>query len=222
MFLVLRSNNSKVGDVSATYAPIAPTCDPSCPLMNNGCYAQSGNVGFLVRRLERDNANLNGDTLAVLEGDEIADMARHAEPWRALRIHVSGDAATPFRAEQMARGAAAWKGPVWSYTHAWRKVRREHWGRVSVLASCESIEGVLDARRQGYAAALVVASHPADGRAYRSPSGVKVIPCPSQTRDVKCSYCRLCWDDSLLFSQTACISFAVHGSSKKRALTVIR
>jgi hypothetical protein len=222
MYAVLHSKNAKVGDVAATYAPIAQTCPVSCPLRNNGCYAQSGNVGFKVRRTEEYSAGLNGDTVATLEGDEIADMARHAPTGHPLRIHVSGDATSDYRAAQMARGARVWPGKVWSYTHAWRDVSRTSWGRVSVLASCESVSQVILAAWRGYAAALVVAEHPADGRAYRTPEGVKVIPCPSQTRGVLCTDCRLCWDDALLLKQGACIAFAAHGASKKRTLTVIR
>lgn len=221
-FGIMHSGNAKVGDVAATYAPIAQTCPVSCPLRDNGCYAKSGNVGFTVNRLERTLAGLNGDTCAVLEGDEIAHMARYAPANHAMRIHVSGDATTDFRARQMARGAKVWPGPIWSYTHAWADVDRQSWGRVSVLASCESIAQVVAARKRGYAAALVVAEHPKDGRAYRTPEGVKVIPCPSQTRDVKCTDCRLCWHDTILTGQNACISFAAHGATRKRTLAVIQ
>ena len=221
MYAVLHSKNVKVGDVAATYAPISKTCPTSCPLRDNGCYAQSGNVGFKVRRTEEYSDGLSGDTVATLEGDEIADMARHAPTGHALRIHVSGDSTTDFRASQMARGASVWPGKVWSYTHAWRTVRRTSWGRVSILASCESIHDVIQANRFGYASALVVAEHPKDGRAFTTSEGVKVIPCPSQTRGVKCTDCKLCWNDSLLISQAACISFAAHGATKKRTLKVL-
>lgn len=222
MYAVLHSKNAKVGDVAATYAPIAQTCPVSCPLRNNGCYAQSGNVGFKVRRTEEYSDGMNGDTVATLEGDEIADMAPHAPPNHALRIHVSGDATSDYRAQQMARGASVWNGPVWSYTHAWRDVARTSWGRVSILASCEQLSQVIAAAARGYAAALVVAHHPADGRAYRTSDGVKVIPCPSQTRGVLCTDCRLCWDDQLLLALNACIAFEAHGATKKRTLSVIQ
>lgn len=222
MYAVLHSKNSKVGDVAATYAPISKTCPVSCPLRDNGCYAQGGNVGFKVRRTEEYSDGLDGDTVAILEGDEIADMARHAPAGHALRVHVSGDATSDFRASHMARGARHWPGKVWSYTHAWPSVARESWGAVSVLASCETLAQVILAQAKGYAAALVVAEHPKDGRALRTPEGVKVIPCPSQTRDIKCTECRLCWDDKMLLRQGACISFAAHGATKKRTLTVIQ
>ncbi len=221
MYAVLHSKNSKVGDVAATYAPISKTCPASCPLRDNGCYAQGGNVGFKVRRTEEYSADLDGDTVAILEGDEIADMARHAPAGHALRIHVSGDATTSFRAKQMARGAAHWPGKVWSYTHAWRDVPRERWGVVSILASCESTHQANEALDAGYAAALVVEDHPPDGRAF-TVGRLKLIPCPSQTRGVKCTDCRLCWNDDLLLRQHAAITFAAHGATRKRTLTVLQ
>lgn len=159
--------------------------------------------------------------MAVLEGDDIADSAAHAPPGHALRIHVSGDATTTFRAQQMARGAARWRGPVWSYTHAWRDVERKAWGRVSVLASCETLADVRSAHHKGFAAALVVERHPDDGKAFTA-FGVKHIPCPSQTRDIKCTDCRLCWNDAMLLRQNACITFAAHGAGTKRTLTVLK
>ncbi len=222
MYAVMHSKNSKVGDVAATYAPIAQTCPVSCPLRDNGCYAQSGNVGFKVRRTEEYSAGMNGDTVATLEGDEIADMATHSPVGHAMRIHVSGDATSDYRALQMARGATVWNGPIWSYTHAWAEVSRASWGRVSVLASCESVSQVILARLRGYAAALVVAHHPENGRAFTTSEGVKVIPCPSQTRGVLCTDCKLCLNDKLLLAQGACISFAAHGATKKRTLNVIQ
>lgn len=218
MFLVLESNNEKIGYASATYAPIKQTCSPACPLMGNGCYAQSGNVLFTVNRLERQSEGLNGDTLAMLEGAEIRDRA--PKDLRPLRIHVSGDATTEFRARAIAQGALAWLGKVWSYTHAWRDVPREAWGRVSILASCESIADAKLAHERGYAAALVVPPHKS-AKAYEL-DGMKVIPCPSQTRDVKCTDCRLCFDADGLHSRRSVIAFEVHGASKKRALHVIQ
>jgi len=222
MFVVLNSDNSKIGRAAATYAPIKQTCPSNCKLRNNGCYAQSGNVGFQVSRLEREMDGLGGDVLAIMEGDEIYEKARLVYQGHPLRLHVSGDATTNFRAAQMARGAAVWPGPVWSYTHAWRDVSRKSWGIVSVLASCESASEVAEALDAGYAPALVVSHHPADGRATRNEDGIKMIPCPSQTRNVSCADCKLCWDDEMLIAQRACITFSAHGSTKKRTLNVLQ
>jgi hypothetical protein len=218
MFLVRESGNAKIGLTAATYAPIAQTCPASCPLRNgNGCYAEVGNVGLHMRRLQADLAGLNGDTIAMLEASEIEHHARTIPRGRPLRIHVSGDATTPFRASTLAQAARHWPGPVWTYTHAWRDVPRAAWGSVSVLASCETTAKVKEAQALGYATALVTRPH-TGAKAYTTGDGVKVVPCPSQTRGIKCDDCRLCFRDM----KGATIGFEVHGASKKRALSVIQ
>lgn len=219
--LVLESGNEKIGLMSATYAPIAMTCPASCPLRDRGCYAQGGNVRYTNDRITREYAGLDGDTLAMIEAAAIVDGAALVPAGRPLRLHVSGDASTAFRAGVLADAARSWPGPVYTYTHAWRDVPRAAWSGVSVLAS---VENTADARRAlaaGYAPALVVASHPADGRA-TVVDGVRVIPCPNQTRGVECADCRLCFDAAGLAARGSAIAFAAHGGGRKRALTVVQ
>jgi hypothetical protein len=222
MFLTIKSKNKKLGFASSTYAPIAQTCSARCPLRDNGCYAQGGRVGLHEKHLREWNEDLNGDTIAMLEASEIESGAKRVKGNRALRLHVSGDANTVFRARVLAQACESWRGQVWSYTHSWRDVPREAWGnKVSILASCERLDDAKAAMAKGYAAALVTGPHPADGRAYER-DGVKVIPCPSQTRDVKCTDCRLCFDAPGLLARNAVIAFETHGVGKKRALAVIQ
>jgi hypothetical protein len=52
-----RSEDAKLSDpdgmgVSATYVS-QETCPADCPLLNNGCYAEIGNVGIHTRRLNK-------------------------------------------------------------------------------------------------------------------------------------------------------------------------
>jgi hypothetical protein len=81
-------------------------------------------------------------------------------PGRPLRLHTVGDCRTDEAARIVAAAAERYMdaggGPVWTYTHAWRLVDRASWGRVSVLASCETPEQVELARARGYATAIVV------------------------------------------------------------------
>lgn len=102
---------------------------------------------------------------------------------------------------------------MWTYTHAWRDVSRSPWGDVSVLASCETTEDVFWARQAGYATSVVVHDFPGDRRYVLEgePLGQDVIPCPSMTRDVPCSDCRMCMDDERLRREGLSIGFAVHG-----------
>lgn len=221
---VEHSKNSKVGDVSATYVALK-SCPTSCPLRGEGCYAELGKVGMYVRRLDRNAAgqDVDGRDMARAEAREIDSLSGK----RALRLHVSGDSRTFVNARIVANAAERYMArggqKVWSYTHAWRDVAREAWGAVSVLASCESLDDAAQALDEGYAPAVVVDAHPADGKASRvNAHGIKLIPCPAQTRDdVTCADCKLCWNDDMLRSRRAAIAFAAHGPKAKQVRTLV-
>lgn len=227
MLLTLKSSNAKLGGAATTYAPIANSCPTSCPFMGSGCYGQNGPVAIHGARLEATFAGLSADTVAMWEAGEIRDaahMLRKRRQTMPLRLHTFGDCRTPFAALQVSDAAEYWPGAVWTYTHAWRDVERWNWGKVSVLASCEGLDGAREAMALGYAASMVVAEHPADGKAYMA-GDVRVVPCPEQTRGRTCSECRLCWDDQRLLATRSVIAFAAHGAGAKKAkrhLNVIR
>lgn len=219
VIFVSGSKNAKIGDVAATYAPIKQTCPSSCKLRDNGCYAQLSMAGIHNAKIEKEASNEKATAyeLAVLEAKLIAN--HKPKPKQGLRIHVSGDSRTVRDTKQLARAAQVWisKGGSrpWSYTHAWKKVPRKAWGNVSCLASVENLTDAKTALETGYAAALVVSEHPADGRSERK-EGMLVIPCPAQTRNVSCEQCKLCWRDDFLLKSQAVISFAAHGRRKKK------
>ena len=221
--LVLKSQNSKVGQVSATYASIDATCPKTCALKNAGCYAQLGMVNIHTVRLNRQAVNETPETVAREEARLITNAAFEGKDVLPLRIHVAGDCRTNRAAKMVGTAASNWSQPVWSYTHAWRTVKRENWKTVSILASVEKPEDVTKAFDRGYAVALVVDKHPEDGKSFQHESGeFKVIPCPSQTRDVQCTDCKLCWKDQFLLENKSVISFAAHGVAKKRVLRVLQ
>jgi hypothetical protein len=224
MFLQLQTGNAKLGKGAATtYAPIRQSCPSSCSLRGSGCYGQSGPVAIHGARLEAQCDGLSAETVAILESAEIADHGRRQQRTgssQPLRLHTFGDCRTVSAAVHMADACDEWQGPVWTYTHAWRDIPRAAWGRVSVLASCETLSDAKDALATGYAAAIVVSEHPASGRAYEV-GGVRVVPCPEQTRGRTCVECRMCWDDEGLRDRATVVAFAAHGSGRRRALNVI-
>lgn len=219
MFVVLNSSNAKIGNIAATYLPIKSTCPNTCALKDNGCYAQLGNVYFQVNRLERLTEGKKAYDIVRAETREIIAKGKLANG-KTLRLHVSGDARTDKSAKLLSKAEKSWDGQVYTYTHAWRSVSRKSWGNVSVLASCESIADAKRALKKGYAPSLVVKEHKG-AKAYVQ-DGLKIIPCPSQTKDITCEKCNLCMNDKMLRDQKAAIGFAVHGAGVKRALKVIR
>ena len=220
MFLVMHSQNKKIGDMAATYLPIAQTCPNTCPHKGNGCYAQMGHVGFQVMRLERVTQGKKAYDIIRQEAREIAKRGHEAEG-RSLRLHVSGDVRSDATARLLGKATLKWDGVVYSYTHSWRHVKRSSWNRISVLASCENMTQAKEAWERGYAASVIVPEHKTD-KAYMV-GDMKVIPCPQQTREVTCEQCGLCMKDGMLHDQKAVIAFAAHGAGKKRvSLTVLQ
>jgi hypothetical protein len=148
------STASKLGYVYATYSPVALTCSDSCPLKAGGCFAREGRVGMVQRRIQRELGATEptaawGDVCAELEASEIRDAIARRRDLAPLRIHVSGDADTDWRAQRLASAARGWRHPVWTYTHSWRHVARASWGSVSALASVETLQDAVAALELG-------------------------------------------------------------------------
>lgn len=228
------SQNTKLGAVATTSAP-RQTCPAACPFKGAGCYADHDNNRVHWDRLTERAKGLTPLEIAEAEAKLIDALPAN----RDLRLHVTGDcpdeATTRVVAaaceRYMARGvrSASHRGKrlpvrVWAYTHNWRTVPRRAWGRVSVLASCETVSDTVAAKTRGYATALVVRrfreekQHRVVGEDSISMEWTAhVVPCPAQTRGVKCSDCRLCMDDDRLKSDFLTVGFTLHGGGKRKA-----
>lgn len=226
-------NNKLMGSkkIDATYSSVKGSCPLTCPLKDNGCYAQAGPLGIHVNRLDKEVDGLSALQLARNEVKAIDESYEGgAVPaGRDMRLHVSGDCRTVAGAKLINNAVSRWKkrggGNVWGYTHCWDHVMKEVWSNVSMLASVDTVEEAVYARQNGYAPALVVAEHPSE-KAYTLPgSDIKWIPCPAQTREgVGCSDCRICMDTDRLYRDNYGIAFAAHGCKKnsiKRRLRVL-
>lgn len=233
---VLDSKNVKLGGikskkkVAATYASIDSTCPNSCESLKDGsCYAMWGNVGIQTKRLNKKK--VSPLEAAKHEKRVILDAIKSNNKSiinRDLRLHVSGDSRTIKGTRIIASAAKAYikagGGNVWSYTHAWQKVKRNNWGVVSTLASVDNKSQIKKARKQGYTPAIVVPQFPNENKLFEL-NGVKFIPCPAQTGDYGCADCRLCMNDQRLFRKNYGIAFEAHGVRKekmKRRLNVIQ
>lgn len=219
--LVLNSGNTKLSSdesVAATYVSQA-SCSKQCPFLENGCYGENGNMGIHTRRLNQSKATKV--QLAKLESDMIMGAAHTVAQDTPIRLHVVGDSDTITGTSMISMAALWWPGPVWTYTHSWRTVARRWWRKVSVLASCETLADARKAMKSGYAVALVVDRHTSD-RAYVTEDGIKLVPCPNQTRGVTCKQCKLCWKDKWLRAMRTVITFAAHGSRKRMVADVVR
>lgn len=213
-----KSTNAKIGAAATTYAPTTLCVD--CPLQGNGCYAQHGMVALHVRPLDRHAKRYHAtpDDVAAQEAAGIDAILAKGQP---LRIHTSGDCPTAKSARIVSAAARRFVkrggGPAWTYTHAWRRVPRSAWRGISVLASCDTVADVAQARTRGYAPAYVVPQFWGPKAHYDDATDTIWIPCPAQTRDVQCTDCRLCWDADALYKRKTGVVFEAHGSAKRQA-----
>lgn len=218
---VEKSKNSKTGEVSATYAPIQ-SCPDTCPFLDHGCYAQTGNTQFTLTRLNK-NAKEKKQERPVDIARAEAEAIRGLTGKLPLRLHIVGDCKTPKAAEIISQAAEDHKAkhgqPVWTYTHAWREIPRERWGDISVLASCETVEECKQAMKRGYAASIVRLKPFEKTFPWR---GVSMVPCKGLTKGTKCDKCRLCMNDQTMKDKKNVICFFPHGSKANAAKQVIR
>jgi hypothetical protein len=215
---------------ASTYVSIQSTCRDVCRFKNgNGCFAEAGYTGPLVRTLDEASKGLRPAEIAANEAETIdafgpipLDGGKYGRDGRDLRLHINGDAYDEESARILAGAAARWKerggGAVWAYTHSWRSIPVEAWGTISILASCETPADVKEARARGYASALVVRDFRGAERAHSLPEiDGKVLPCPAETRDTTCVQCRLCFDVEGLRVRRLVIGFSVHGRDAEKA-----
>ncbi len=213
---VENSENRKTGLVSVTYTSQG-SCPGMCPFLGHGCYAEVGPVGFITRELNKSGGSPR--QIALAEAAAIDQLSGE----RLLRLRIVGDCRTNEAARiegkavtryvRRGRQAPQTGKVAWGYTHASETVLRASWGReMSILASVESIGAARAAMKRGYAAAIVVDRFIKDS--LYVVDGVKVLPCPYQTRGIQCRDCRLCLDDDRLLKAGIVIAFAAHGVGK--------
>lgn len=216
------SGNLKVGKVSTTSASQV-TCPISCPFYHNGCYSESGRTQFTTKIVntyaEAMGVKERGHSLAGYVSKAEAEAILGLSGKRPLRLHVVGDCPTDVSARIVSKASEVYRNrfnqPVWTYTHAWRDVKRSSWGNVSVLASCETVNDLKLARRKKYALSMVVAEHPKDGKPYKQ-DGFFMIPCREQVGKAEdCTKCQLCWKEEILYRTKSVILFEAHSSTRK-------
>ncbi len=222
--------------VCSTYVSISATCPDTCRFKDAGCYVQTGQAANTMRRMDEAARAVSTLHPNVLEAKLIdAQWSKPSKmPYvpqdgpggkgRPLRLHVGGDVRDEEGAVALAHACDNYRrrrgGKVWTYTHRWREVPVTAWGSaISALASVETVAEAEEAVDLGYMPSFTMASFEQQ-RAYKMGS-VKVVPCPAQTRNVKCVDCKLCFQK---LPKGTAIGFAWHGrqSEGKRQLDVIQ
>ena len=192
------TEDRKTGNASVTWTTQA-SCPTSCP------------------HLTSEVAPYRADLIAHQEAEAIDTLSGQ----RDLRVHIVGDCRTDAAAKlvssAMLRHETKHNRSAWTYTHAWRQVKAESWQKTNVLASCESLQEIPEARAKGYACALVIRrSDPLFGRIKQGKlviyNNERLLPCPNQTdtRKPTCVECRLCMRAHFLKRTQTTITFLEH------------
>lgn len=227
------SGNKKIGKIAATHVGTDRTCH-DCALKTAGCYYRTGfRTALLDARLNAAARAQKASVTRIAKAESrlIDGLLRGKKrdgsnrvTGRPLRLHVGGDTPTNEAAVIVAAAARRYstrvQAPAYTYTHAWRTVRRSSWRGVSVLGSIESTRDGLEVLQHGYAPAVVVERFD-DSKAFLR-DGVRWIPCPAQTQDaVSCDDCRLCMRANALRDRNSGIAFLAHGVGAKAARAVV-
>lgn len=155
---VSSSENSKIGAVDTTWVSISSTCVDCDFKTAEVCYAMGGKAQHTAHLMDRaaKEAGDNATATAKNEADCIDSTYRGGAipEGRFLRLHASGDTSTVAGAKLIAGAIDRWYrrgGAIaYTYTHAWRRVPRTAFGRLSVLASLNPGDDARDALQNGY------------------------------------------------------------------------
>jgi hypothetical protein len=222
--LTQKSENTKTGPIPVSTVT-RETCPPSCPLKENGCYAEVGKVAIHWRRVSEGSRGKPWDEFCLdVEALPKGQLWRHCQsgdqPGKDGRIDREA-------LEMLTRANTGKKG--FSYTHydvtgnssmaLWNATAVRDANRAGFLlnASCESLEQVDKAIARGIPA-VVVLPEDAPATGLYTPNGTHVPVCPAQYQEgMTCKDCKLCANPN----RTCAVGFRVHGVTKRKAAAVV-
>ena len=212
---VKKSANAKIGRIPCTTSG-RDTCPPTCPLINNGCYASSG---FHTR--------LNWDK--VTSGERGGSLAQLCETVAALpdgqlwRHNVAGD--LPHKdgfidyaaVKALADANKGKRGFTYTHHLMTRHINRDAVEAANMKGFTINLSGDNIHKADKLAAlniAPVVAIVAPDQLTnFTSAAGNKVVICPAVTRDdVTCETCKMC----AIPTRKTIIAFPAHGTGKAK------
>jgi len=192
------------------------TCSPSCPFLNNGCYANSGPLNLHWLKVTNGERGDNFQTfLGKLKELPAGSAFRHNQAGDLP--HNLGKISRTF-VRKMVESTAHLR--AYTYTHHnlqlgenLQLLRYANRNGFTINVSCESEAQVDDAIAADLPAVLVV---PSDEKrtTWHTKGGNVTIVCPAQRSDtVTCADCMLCHKRG----KKVAIAFLAHGTSKKKA-----
>lgn len=218
------SRNSKTGPMPVTTTS-EESCPESCPLKHNGCFADSGPLALLWRKVTERKAGLAWDSAM----QEIAKLPK-GTLWRhnqAGDLPGSGDAIDARALHQLIDANRGKRG--FTYTHKPVSVNldAQHEANAHSVAYANSKGFAVNLSADNLAEAdtladleigpVVVVLPSEQLTATVTPKGRKVAICPAVLSDsVNCTTCGLC----AKIDRLSIVGFPAHGTSKRKASAV--
>ena len=204
------SKNAKVGKAACVYRTQA-SCPATCPLMGSGCYGENKAHGgqSLFDVPARNGAADYADVLALIDRIPRNGLLRLNVVGDFLAANGEPDAAYIDACNHVASARPDIK--IIAYTHAWRSLSPAMFA-FPVNASCENAQDAEKALAEGWQAVMVNADVTAVGSR-------RVTRCLAERRDgTQCVSCGLCASGK---PTRPVVSFAAHGSARKRASAAV-
>lgn len=212
------SMNVKTGPIPVTTSSKS-TCPTSCPLRDNGCYAETGP---LVIHWNKVSSGALGGTLEELCA-QIKSLPKH-QLWRYGQAgDLPGNGVTIYWGELLKLIQANRGRNGFGYTHYdmtipgnATSVRTANVSGFTINLSANSLEHADELADLGIAPVVVIL--PADATASTcTPKGRMVAICPASAgANITCASCAICAHPT----RKAIIGFPAHGSGKKKVQTV--
>lgn len=218
--LTKKSSNIKTGPIAVSTTS-RDSCSPSCPLFNNGCYAETGPLNLHWRKVsDRSRGFGIEDFVNAIKTLPEGSCFRHNQSGDLPHFNGSINAQA---LGLIANACGERKLKAWTYTHHDTK----HYGNrelikaapqmgMTVNVSAHSQAHAVEVYREGMPAVCIV---PKDTQVNTwCNDGVKFVVCPAQTKANKtCAECKLCANAN----RTCVVAFKAHGTQAKKVESTI-
>jgi len=216
-YFTRQSRNSKTGPIPVSTSS-AETC-PDCPFKDAGCYAESGPLDILWRKVTAGNAGLKwAEFLEQIETLPRRILWRHNQ---AGDLPGVGNAINRTALAQLVKSNGKRRGFTYTHKPATRSnlaaIRAANKAGFTINLSANNLEHADSLSDTGAGPVVVVL--PADTlKPVKTPSGRTVAICPAVISPLTCFDCGLC----AMPNRKAIIGFPAHGASKNKASAIAR
>lgn len=213
------SNNSKLGFGVAVSTSNKSTCPDSCPLKNNGCYA---NGGPLLRHWnEVSKGNRGNDWKGFLSSIKALPIGWKFRHNQAGDLPGENEKIDEKKLNELSLAIKSRNLVSWTYTHKplnktnLNAIRKANSNGFVVNASADNLKEA-DLFKEKKIPVVVVLPKDSPDTVY-TPNGNKVVVCPNQRNEKSnCSNCLLCAKGN----RSVIVGFRAHGNGKNKATEI--